>query len=95
MIHKLFQVARHGELHSPHTAPKLPDARILDLGCGTGIWAIDMCDKYQKSEVSRNSMRLLLRELTIIVRIGYWSRTQLYAAFMVGSTIQPLEHVRN
>ena len=45
IYHKLFDVARRGQLHQaplallPHDPP-----RILDLGCGTGIWAIDMAE---------------------------------------------------
>jgi hypothetical protein len=45
IYHKIMEVARRGQLHSapiyvnPHDPP-----RILDLGCGTGIWAIDMAE---------------------------------------------------
>lgn len=43
IYHKLFLVARHEKLHS---TPLMfsPDSklRVLDLGTGTGIWAIDM-----------------------------------------------------
>lgn len=45
IYHKIFEVARRGLLHqapfyiNPHDPP-----RILDLGCGTGIWAIDMAE---------------------------------------------------
>jgi methylase of polypeptide subunit release factors len=45
IYHKIFEVARRGALHvtpiieSDHDRP-----RILDLGCGTGIWAIDMAE---------------------------------------------------
>ena len=50
IYHKLFLVARREHLHQApipqHWAP-----RILDIGCGTGIWAIDMADKYLNSEV--------------------------------------------
>jgi methylase of polypeptide subunit release factors len=42
IYHKLFMVARRDRLH---TAPMpLDQPRILDLGCGTGIWAIDMAE---------------------------------------------------
>ena len=43
IYHKLFLVARHEQLHK---APLLqsPDIRILDVGTGTGIWAIDMAE---------------------------------------------------
>lgn len=47
IYHKLFLVARHEKLHS---TPLMfsPDSklRVLDLGTGTGIWAIDMAFKY-------------------------------------------------
>ncbi|KAF2662629.1 LaeA-like protein [Lophiostoma macrostomum CBS 122681] len=53
IYHKLFLVARRDNLH---TAPVPLNAnygqpRILDLGCGTGIWAIDMADQYLHAEV--------------------------------------------
>ncbi|KAK4153168.1 Trans-aconitate 2-methyltransferase [Chaetomidium leptoderma] len=45
MFHQIFLVARSDVLHSaPICNQKSP--RILDLGCGTGIWGIDMADKY-------------------------------------------------
>ncbi|KAL9089236.1 MAG: hypothetical protein Q9165_005804 [Trypethelium subeluteriae] len=43
IYHKLFLVARRDSLHlAPIVTRTTP--RILDLGCGTGIWAIDMAD---------------------------------------------------
>lgn len=50
IYHKLFLVARRDQLHQA-PIPKSGAARILDLGCGTGIWAIDMADTYLNSEV--------------------------------------------
>ncbi|KAK1779966.1 S-adenosyl-L-methionine-dependent methyltransferase [Copromyces sp. CBS 386.78] len=45
MFHHLFLLTRNGELFSaPFQNQDSP--RILDLGCGTGIWAIDMQDRY-------------------------------------------------
>ncbi|SPQ18038.1 a4f92e07-e527-4794-ab51-45894bc3d690 [Thermothielavioides terrestris] len=45
VFHKIFLVARKDVLHSaPLHNQESP--RILDLGCGTGIWGIDMADKY-------------------------------------------------
>lgn len=62
IYHKLFTVARNGELTlapppgelhqniangiEPHGKP-----RILDLGCGTGIWALDMAKKYPGAHI--------------------------------------------
>ena len=46
IYHKIFEVARRGVLHqAPVYAGNPQDPpRILDLGCGTGIWAIDMAE---------------------------------------------------
>ncbi|KAJ4258044.1 hypothetical protein NW762_008184 [Fusarium torreyae] len=52
--HHIWRLLLGGGLH---TAP-LPDSdeqnefRILDLGCGTGIWAIDMADEYPNARVA-------------------------------------------
>ncbi|KAF8854588.1 methyltransferase LaeA [Acephala macrosclerotiorum] len=47
IYHKFFQVARRNQLHATPFTPNFdPGPRILDLGCGTGIWAIDMAEKY-------------------------------------------------
>lgn len=49
IFHKLFTVARvsDGLIYAPH--PK--NSRILDLGCGTGIWSIEVAVKYPDSFV--------------------------------------------
>lgn len=45
IYHKIFSVARRDVLHSTPFIPNYdPGPRILDLGTGTGIWAIDMCE---------------------------------------------------
>ncbi|ETS81901.1 hypothetical protein PFICI_06903 [Pestalotiopsis fici W106-1] len=54
IMHKFFTVARRqdaraGGLHEAKISSAEP--RILDLGCGTGIWAIDMADSYQSGRV--------------------------------------------
>jgi methylase of polypeptide subunit release factors len=47
--HEIVLQLLQGELHkAPIT--KNPQ-RILDVGTGTGIWAIDMADKYPSTEV--------------------------------------------
>jgi SAM-dependent methyltransferase len=47
IYHKLFTVARRDQLHQA-PVPSVPQhgepPRILDVGCGTGIWAIDMAE---------------------------------------------------
>jgi ubiquinone/menaquinone biosynthesis C-methylase UbiE len=45
IYHKFFSVARRERLHNVvFTKNYDPGPRILDLGCGTGIWAIDMAE---------------------------------------------------
>ena len=45
IYHKIFEVARRGTLHNaPLTYNPDDQMRILDVGCGTGIWAIDMAE---------------------------------------------------
>ncbi|KXX80446.1 Trans-aconitate 2-methyltransferase [Madurella mycetomatis] len=46
VFHKIFQVARKDVLHNAPLHNQEP--RILDLGCGTGIWGIEMADKYPR-----------------------------------------------
>lgn len=46
ILHKFFQVARRDYLHAVAVRP-LPEGeryQILDLGAGTGIWAMDMAE---------------------------------------------------
>lgn len=43
IYHQLFLIARGGELHRCRI-PSTGDVRIMDVGCGTGIWAIDMAE---------------------------------------------------
>lgn len=42
VFHKIFQVARKDVLHNAPLHNQEP--RILDLGCGTGIWGIEMAE---------------------------------------------------
>ncbi|RAL16659.1 class I SAM-dependent methyltransferase [Aspergillus homomorphus CBS 101889] len=49
IFHKLLTEARKsdGLIYAPHR----PNGRFLDLGCGTGIWAIDVAHKYPDATV--------------------------------------------
>jgi len=44
IYHKVFLVARHEQLHKAPLIPNYDGPRILDIGTGTGIWAIDMAE---------------------------------------------------
>ncbi|KAF8544004.1 S-adenosyl-L-methionine-dependent methyltransferase [Trichophaea hybrida] len=48
MCHEIFLLLLNRELHQ---APLKNPQRIMDVGTGTGIWAIDMADKYSEAEV--------------------------------------------
>jgi ubiquinone/menaquinone biosynthesis C-methylase UbiE len=47
--HEIMLQIMKGDLHKAPIV-RNPD-RILDVGTGTGIWAVDMADKYPSSEV--------------------------------------------
>ncbi|KAE8384472.1 S-adenosyl-L-methionine-dependent methyltransferase [Aspergillus alliaceus] len=49
IFHKLFTVAKVSDrlIYAPY--PR--NGRLLDLGCGTGIWSIDMANKYPEAFV--------------------------------------------
>ncbi|KAH7259025.1 S-adenosyl-L-methionine-dependent methyltransferase [Fusarium redolens] len=49
LIHELFRVVLDGKLYEAPIG-KNPQ-NVLDVGCGTGIWAIDMADLHPSAEV--------------------------------------------
>ena len=50
--HMIYTVARKGNLHSaPVSQSEEEPPRILDIGCGTGIWVIEMAE-YVGSNIS-------------------------------------------
>ncbi|KAH6711824.1 methyltransferase LaeA [Leptodontidium sp. MPI-SDFR-AT-0119] len=61
IYHKIFSVARREALHSTiFTQNYDKGPRVLDLGCGTGIWAIDMAEKYHHYGVEVQGVDLAL-----------------------------------
>ena len=49
LTHHMMRILLHGELHLCPLAPN--PQRILDVGTGTGIWAMDAADMYPSAEV--------------------------------------------
>ncbi len=49
LTHGMLRLTMNGELFHAPLGPK--PGRILDLGTGTGIWAIDVGDQYPSAEI--------------------------------------------
>ncbi|KAB8270214.1 S-adenosyl-L-methionine-dependent methyltransferase [Aspergillus minisclerotigenes] len=53
LLHHIYSLILDGEIH---LAPIKNPQRVLDIGTGTGIWAVDFADQYQSSEVIGNDL---------------------------------------
>ncbi|EAW19935.1 class I SAM-dependent methyltransferase [Aspergillus fischeri NRRL 181] len=53
LSHHIYRIILKGELHA---APIKNPRRVLDIGTGTGIWAIDFADEHPESEVIGNDL---------------------------------------
>ncbi|MCJ1306948.1 hypothetical protein MMC25_000592 [Agyrium rufum] len=53
IVHKMIEVIHHGRLY---IAPVENPNRVLDIGTGTGIWAIEFGDKFPNCEVLGNDL---------------------------------------
>lgn len=55
LLHHMFKILLKGELYTApidlSTTNNNPSPRILDIGCGTGLWAIDVADAYPAATV--------------------------------------------
>ncbi|PYH40707.1 class I SAM-dependent methyltransferase [Aspergillus saccharolyticus JOP 1030-1] len=54
MVHYIFRMVSRGRLY--HAPLREPVGRILDLGTGTGIWAIDIADEMPQASVLGNDL---------------------------------------
>ena len=53
LIHRMFSISLDERLHiAPITTPR----RILDLGTGTGIWAVEIAEKFPNASVIGNDL---------------------------------------
>ncbi|KAL5337989.1 S-adenosyl-L-methionine-dependent methyltransferase [Aspergillus crustosus] len=53
LTHHIYRMVLNGELHR---APIKNPSRVLDIGTGTGIWAIDFADEHPEAEVIGNDL---------------------------------------
>jgi 2-polyprenyl-3-methyl-5-hydroxy-6-metoxy-1,4-benzoquinol methylase len=53
LSHHIYRMLLNGELHR---APIKNPGRVLDIGTGTGIWAIDFADEHPESDVIGNDL---------------------------------------
>ncbi|KAL6237915.1 hypothetical protein BDW75DRAFT_202975 [Aspergillus navahoensis] len=53
LSHHIYRMLLKGELHR---APIKNPSRVLDIGTGTGIWAIDFADEHPETEVIGNDL---------------------------------------
>jgi methylase of polypeptide subunit release factors len=51
-----------------HLAPVKDPQRILDVGTGTGIWAIDTADLYPSAEVIGTDLRYVIEYPRLLTR---------------------------
>ncbi|RAH49795.1 class I SAM-dependent methyltransferase [Aspergillus brunneoviolaceus CBS 621.78] len=52
LLHQLFKSVTGGELHrAPVLRPRHRPQRVLDVGTGTGVWALDIADAYPHAEI--------------------------------------------
>ncbi|KUJ08731.1 S-adenosyl-L-methionine-dependent methyltransferase [Mollisia scopiformis] len=76
IYHKFFAVARRGHLHNVTLTKNIHGGpRILDLGCGTGIWAIDVAETHFKDHAEVHGVDLSMIQPGLIPEnVGFSQR---------------------
>ncbi|KAL1979526.1 hypothetical protein VTN96DRAFT_5669 [Rasamsonia emersonii] len=54
LVHHIYKILLGGELHLAPLSKNVQ--RVLDLGTGTGIWALDFADQYPSAQVIGNDL---------------------------------------
>ena len=96
IFHNLFLIARRQDLHRVKIQNS-KDTRILDLGTGTGIWAIDMAEYVRCTSKLRLCDADVVRTASILTQrfvliVSQLTRLKLSCAKVVGidlANIQP------
>jgi 2-polyprenyl-3-methyl-5-hydroxy-6-metoxy-1,4-benzoquinol methylase len=75
--HKVMSSLLEGKLH---LAPLETPYRIVDIGTGTGIWAIDMADMYLGTDVIGNDLRYVaIVMLMLVIPLSYFQNYGMHA----------------
>lgn len=56
MSHHIHLLVNKGKLILSPVDPAHPIHHVLDVGCGTGIWAIDYADEHPEAKVESLSL---------------------------------------
>lgn len=101
--HHLFLLTFNDKLGlSPPNEREAKTKRVLDLGTGTGVWAVDYADEHSEAEVSHNSHPLshvpfsfrhepLSYVLITDLITGRWDRSISYSTELVCSQLPFLD----
>jgi ubiquinone/menaquinone biosynthesis C-methylase UbiE len=68
--HHLFSLTFSGKLYTAFIPKEKALHRVLDVGTGTGIWAIDFADMHPESFVLGVDLRFVLQHISLAILEG-------------------------